>query len=237
MPNFKLLQVERPRTLSEIAADNIREAILRGEFRLGEVLKEGTLSTVMGISKTPIREAFATLKREGLLQGTSQKGARVFTLTPDELKQLCAYRFVLESAALEMALVCDAVVLASRLSSICKKMAAARKKGDFDSYLALDGQFHAAIFEISSNKFLQEAYRSVRDKVATLRNRLSRAPQRTDISYAEHVEIARLLEHGQIEEAKQVLFTQIDRGSEAYHEMTTKSGERVLGGEADADSP
>src|SRR5262245_4726210 len=60
-------QLQRPKSLAEQAADQIRARIIRGEFELGAALSETTLATEMGVSKTPIREAFLRLKTEGLV--------------------------------------------------------------------------------------------------------------------------------------------------------------------------
>ncbi len=215
----KNLKIERPSALCDIAADHIREAIIRGEFHLGEALTETALTQFLGISKTPIREALASLKREGLLEGDPQKGVRVFTLSADQLNQLCLYRFTLETAAVDLALQKDPEGLIQGLSKICENMAAARHSGDFEGYLKLDRDFHDAFFEFSGNQFLQEGYQNVSHKCSTLRTYLSRAPVRIDKSYREHVEIMNLLSEGRYVDAKSVLGVQIDRGSNAIDEL------------------
>ncbi|PSL15380.1 GntR family transcriptional regulator [Shimia abyssi] len=219
MAQLGSLKIERPQPLSDIAADHIREAIINGDFRLGEALTENALSKLLGISKTPVREAISSLKREGILQGDSQKGARVFTLTAEQLNQLCVYRLTLESAAIEMAMKADPSGLAKRLLSICDDMSNARDAEDFEGYLKLDRIFHDAFFEFSGNQFLREGYRGVSHKVATLRTYLSLAPLRVDKSFSEHIKIAEFLETSQIEEALAVLGEQIDRGSHAINEI------------------
>ena len=218
------LKIERPQALSDIAADHIREAIINGDFRLGEALTENALSNLLGISKTPVREAISSLKREGILQGDSQKGARVFTLTAEQLHQLCVYRLTLETAAIEMAMKADPKGLTMRLQSICDDMSTARDSEDFEGYLKLDRVFHDAFFEFSGNQFLREGYRGVSHRVATLRTYLSLAPLRVDMSYSEHVKIAELLETAQVKEAIEVLREQIDRGSHAIDEIMDVPG-------------
>ena len=61
-------QFKRPESLSKIAEGHIRNDIVRGNLRLGESLQEAKLSAAMGISKTPIREALAALKLQGLVK-------------------------------------------------------------------------------------------------------------------------------------------------------------------------
>ncbi|MDO6800715.1 GntR family transcriptional regulator [Shimia thalassica] len=219
MSQLGSLKIERPQPLSDIAADNIREAIINGDFRLGQALTENALSKLLGISKTPVREAISSLKREGILHGDSQKGARVFTLTAEQLHQLCVYRLTLETAAIEMAMTTDPSGLVKRLQSICEDMSSAREAEDFEGYLKLDRVFHDAFFEFSGNQFLREGYRGVSHKVATLRTYLSLAPLRVDKSFSEHVKIAELLKATRVQEAIEVLGEQIDRGSHAIDEI------------------
>ena len=212
-------KLERPKPLSEIAADYIRRAIIQGEYKLGENLTESALSEQMGISKTPIREALATLKREGFLQGISQKGTHVFTLTAEELLQLYDYRYTLEAAALDIAAKRDNKALCQRLESICAEMETARAPEHFNDYLRLDTEFHDAFFICSGNKYLHDGYSSVGDKIATLRTHLSRKPLRVEKSFAEHVEITRLIARDEPENAKAILREHIDRGQNAYDEL------------------
>ncbi len=229
MQNVKV-GIERPKALSEIAADYIRNAIVSGEFKLGEALTEKALAGLFGFSTTPVREAIATLKREGLLQGVSQKGAYVFTLTEAELSQLCTYRFALETTALDLAAQADPDGLARSLNRICGRMDIARKDGDFEQYLALDRAFHDAFFKASGNPFLDDGYLCVSNKVATLRMYLSRGLRRIDKSFDEHVEITRLIEAGRFEDAKSVLWTQIERGSNAHEELRLLADKPSTGG-------
>ena len=60
-----MIKVNRPESLTEIAANKIREAIINNDFKLGQPLSEAFLSKSMEISKTPVREALAKLKSEG----------------------------------------------------------------------------------------------------------------------------------------------------------------------------
>ena len=216
-------KLKRPKSLSEIAADHIRSAIIQGEYGLGENLKESALSNKMGISKTPVREALATLKREGLLQSVSGKGTHVFTLTADELKQLFIYRYTLETAALDIAFATDAKTLGERLGVICKEMEAARSTEKFNEYLQLDTDFHATFFIVASNKYLRDGYSSLSAKIATLRTHLSRKPHRVEKSFKEHNDIATSIAQGNLEAARDVLRQQIDRGQDAYDELLTST--------------
>ena len=99
-----MIQIERPDSLSKIAEDHVRQGIVRGTFQLGESLQESKLSSTLGMSKTPIREALAALNLQGLVQIIPQRGAFVFSLSEQDVVQLCRFRLILETSAIDLAL-------------------------------------------------------------------------------------------------------------------------------------
>ena len=85
-----ILQIKRPDSLSKTAEEHIRNGIINGTFQLGESLPEVKLSNAMGISKTPIREALSALNLQGLVQIFPHRGAFVFSLSQEDVMQLCS---------------------------------------------------------------------------------------------------------------------------------------------------
>ncbi|MCP4886310.1 MAG: GntR family transcriptional regulator [Planctomycetaceae bacterium] len=213
------MQIKRPDSLSKIAENHIRQSIIRGDFQLGESLPEAKLSTAMGISKTPIREALAALKLQGLVQILPQRGAFVFTLSRDAVLQLCQYRLILETAALDLALSHDPSAFLDELEHVLAKMSDAREAGAFEQYLDLDADFHDTFFGHCGNTYLQEGYQKVGDIVGTMRTHLSKRPNRTAKSFAEHKAILNLLQEGKVKAAKTVLKRQITRGERSYSDF------------------
>ena len=216
MRDQKIGKLERPQSLRNIAAEAIRYAIITGQYELGEALSENSLTELLGISKTPIREALALLKHEGLVTIVPQKGTFVFTMSVSDVAQLELYRFTLESMALDLSMTQRVEPLVSKLFEICDAMATARNEDDVSNYLKLDGQFHKTIIEFCDNKYLAEGYKTIAGKAAALRTHLSQNPNVTVKSMSEHVEIAKLLRDRELEKAKQVLKRHITRGERTY---------------------
>jgi DNA-binding GntR family transcriptional regulator len=213
------LHIKRPDSLSKIAEDHIRQGIIRGTFRLGESLQEVKLSAAMGISKTPIREALAALNLQGLVQIIPQRGAFVFSLSESDVVQLCRYRLILETAAMDLALAQNSSALLRELDEIVVKMSKARGVDAFDQYLELDADFHDAFFKYCGNSYLREGYQKVSDIVRTMRTHLSKRSERTAISFNEHKAITTLLSEGKVKSAKNVLKRQITRGERSYSDL------------------
>ena len=215
----EILQIKRPDSLSKTAEDHIRKGIINGTFRLGEALPEVKLSNAMGISKTPIREALAALNLQGLVQIFPHRGAFVFSLAQEDVVQLCQYRLILESAALEQALDKACTILIDELSAIVSKMSEAREADAFEQYLELDAKFHDAFFRYCGNSYLQDGYQKVGDIVQTMRTHLSKRSDRTTKSFKEHQAITALLSEGKVKAAKNTLKRQITRGERSYSDL------------------
>lgn len=80
-------EFKRPLSLVEATMDGIRSSIIKGELSLGQQLTESYLQKSFGLSRTPIREALAQLKAEGLVVSEVHKGFRVFKMDEKELSE------------------------------------------------------------------------------------------------------------------------------------------------------
>lgn len=210
------MALARPKSLRELALEHLRESIVDGSLKMGEVLSERRISEELGVSKSPVREALAQLRDEGLVSIEPQKGARVFSLSEPEVSQICDFRQAIESAAFELALARDRAGLASEMRRVVSEMEQEREKGNEKSYLALDTSFHHLIFTHSGNDYLTASYSRYIGKIAALRTHLSKLPQHTELSFDEHKGIALATKEGNLDQIKSLLAEHIDRTRQAY---------------------
>jgi DNA-binding GntR family transcriptional regulator len=215
------MALERPKSLRELALEYLRDRIVDGTFQMGQVLSERKSSEELGVSKSPVREALAQLRDEGLVHIEPQKGARVFTLSEDEVIQICDFRQAIESASFELALQRDPTCLAKDMDKVVQKMAAKKAADDEDAYIALDNEFHQLIFEHAGNDYLTASYTRYVGKIAALRKLLSQLPRHTDLSFDEHRAIAEAVRKGDLMEIKALLAEHIDRTRKAYNKATS----------------
>ncbi|WP_136440412.1 GntR family transcriptional regulator [Pacificoceanicola onchidii] len=219
------MALERPKSLRELALEHLRNSIVDGSLKMGQVLSERKISEELGVSKSPVREALAQLRDEGLVSIEPQKGARVFTLSDSEVTQICDFRQAIETAAFELALSRDSDGLASNMSRVVEDMERARARGDEKEYLALDTTFHHLIFQHAGNDYLTASYTRYVGKIAALRTHLAKLPQHTNLSFEEHQKIAAAVRRGDMTEIRNLLIEHIDRTRQAY-----KSASIVLEG-------
>src|SRR6266404_7182103 len=97
-------KIKKPKSLTLLALEKIREGITRGEYALGAPLYEKLLAGEFGISKTPVREALVQLQREGLVVVQPHSGTFVFELADGEVSELCELRLILETNAVQLAM-------------------------------------------------------------------------------------------------------------------------------------
>ncbi len=212
--------IERPKSLRELALEHLRNNIIDGSLKMGQVLSERRISEELGVSKSPVREALAQLRDEGLISIEPQKGARVFSLTNAEVAQICDFRQAIETAAFELALSRDPVGLAKNMDRVVKNMAKERAAGNEKAYLALDTTFHHLIFEHAGNDYLTASYTRFVGKIAALRTHLAKLPQHTELSFEEHQGIATAVGKGDMENIRSLLAEHIDRTRQVYRDAS-----------------
>ena len=162
-------EFKRPKSLVEASMGGIRSSIIKGELALGQQLTESYLAELFGLSKTPIREALALLKSEGLVVSEVHKGFRVFKMDEQELLEFCELRLALESQALSTAFTKNRIKLVINLKIIVKEMEKSTKKVDMKQYNSLDTKFHKLFFILSSNRYLLKHYESINGIIETIR--------------------------------------------------------------------
>jgi DNA-binding GntR family transcriptional regulator len=197
---LSLGRVNRPESLSELARRELRSAIVDGRLKLGDQLSEHRLSAMLGISKTPVREALQQLQREGLVKIDPQRGTSIFGLADIEIDQIGAFRALLELAAARAIFARDRSDSVARMDAVIGKMRQALASGDIGAYRACDAAFHQVIVDGGANHYLAEAYVLIAAKVAALRSRAQDDRGVVDRSLVLHAKLLELLRVGQQEE-------------------------------------
>jgi DNA-binding GntR family transcriptional regulator len=209
--------------------ERLRRAIIDGEIELGDALSEDKLATTLGVSRSPVKEAFATLEQQGLIDVRPQRGSFVFLPTREDTQNLCEFRKTIEIEALRLAMQRRRAETLAAMRAAAEDMSAACEAGDNLRSARADDHFHDAALEHCGNPYLINAYRLVSSKVAALRSHRSTLPTRKQAS-AEHLAIVAMLEAGQMAEALEVLSTHILMMAERYGLETEPA--RATGGRA-----
>lgn len=211
-----MASVPQPASLTDIAAERIREAVMAGDFRLGEKISEASLAGALRMSKTPVREALVRLSNEGLVVISPRRGTYVFRLSREEMIEISGFRFALESSALRLSYERDRKGLVRGLSGAVQGMTIARKQNDLRAYGKADADFHCGIISGCANRYLVEAYQRISARVAAIRTHMTPRPRMTETAFAEHHRLVQLLQAGRLQAAVDLLGRHIDRNARYY---------------------
>jgi DNA-binding GntR family transcriptional regulator len=187
--------------LKAVIADRVRESIVLGVYPPGGRLSDKALAQELKISRTPVREALLQLQSEGLVVVRPQSGTFVFDLSADDVRDICALRAVFERGAIPMGAARDRDKLVSTLAALVAEAGFALEANDLARCEALDTAFHEAIVAGSGNRYLIGSYRTISDKVRTLRHRLPHSRERVAHAVAQHRRIVDLIAAGRSDDA------------------------------------
>lgn len=178
----------------------IRAGIIECKFGFGEKLSDRALAASLGISRTPVREALASLAREGLVVVRPQSGTFVMVLDEASVRVLCEMRTILELGALRL-LADRPERLALAVSKTLAAAALAVEAGDVDQATRADSEFHQALIRAAENPLLVQTYQAISHKLDAIRHRLPKDLERMRRAAEQHRRIVDLAMTGRIAEA------------------------------------
>lgn len=151
----------RRRPLRKIVFTALRQAIMRGDLKPGDRLREAQIAEQMGVSRAPVREAIRDLESEGIVVSRTHRGAFVTELTGSDLWEIYTLRAALESMAVEIVTQQASPGLLATLRESIAEMRAAVQEGDIDRLVALDIAFHETLCRRSNHTRLFDIWSSM----------------------------------------------------------------------------
>ena len=135
----------------------LRDDILNGKYKENEELREAAIGEEMGVSRTPVREAFRQLELEGLLQIVPNKGAYVTGITVKDVKDIYAIRSLLEGLCARWATENISREQMEEMEENIYLSEFHAGKGHAQQLAELDNQFHEILYAASNSKMLEAA--------------------------------------------------------------------------------
>jgi DNA-binding GntR family transcriptional regulator len=182
------LELLRSTTLSGLVQEEIIRRIKDGELEAGAKLNEAELADHLGISRSPVREAFSALEEAGMVKLAKNRGAFIREISDVEAVELYQVRATLDDAAgrLLAPIISDAEL--QELGAMLDELEASTAKG-LNAYFPLNIAFHDRIVEMSGNVTLLKLYRQTVDRMHLLRRRGFMRAGANAASHSEHREI------------------------------------------------
>jgi DNA-binding GntR family transcriptional regulator len=138
------LRIER-KTVTDLALEELRERILRGDYPEGAPLRQDAIAADLGVSRIPVREALRQLEAEGLVSFSPHCGAVVSSLSLGEIEELFEMRGMLESELIRRAIPKLTQEDLGRADAILDAYEAAFARRDVAEWGALNWRFHSTL--------------------------------------------------------------------------------------------
>jgi DNA-binding GntR family transcriptional regulator len=173
---------------------HVKERLLDARFPPGSLLSENELAQRLGLSRTPVRQAFVQLEAEGLLELYPKRGALVVPVAASEVEDVFEARMLVEEHCARRAVAAGEALDAELRAAIAGQEQALR--AGTAAFADADRRFHRAIVAAAGNAILTRLYDALRDRqqriaaVAVARGGAASAER----FVAEHREIAAALE-------------------------------------------
>jgi DNA-binding GntR family transcriptional regulator len=158
--HLEQIRLDSYKPLRELVCEHIREAIINGVFAPGERLMEIQMADEMGVSRTPVREAFQELEGEGLITLRMNKGAIVNNIDRKFVQDIFEMRILLEAEAARKAAEngMETGMLLKRLNDMREHLDSL----NVTDYETLNQEIHQSIWRAADNhqltKYLQELW-------------------------------------------------------------------------------
>ena len=182
----------------------LREDILSGKYKEHEELKEVAIGEELGVSRTPVREAFRQLELEGLIQIVPNKGAYVTGITAKDVKDIYMIRSLLEGMCAKLA---TEKITKDQLEEMEENIYLAEfhaSKGHMDQMAELDNRFHEILYEACDSKMLEHTLRDYHQYVLRVRQKTLSTNTRGLASNDEHRQIMEAIKSGDADKAEQL---------------------------------
>ena len=134
--------------------NKLREDILAGKYQENEELREVVIGEELGVSRTPVREAFRQLELEGLIRIVPNKGAYVTGITAKDVRDIYMIRSRLEGLAARWA---TENISEEQLDELEETLCLAEfhaSKNRMEQMAQMDSRFHEIIYEACDSKML-----------------------------------------------------------------------------------
>jgi DNA-binding GntR family transcriptional regulator len=173
-------------TFQQQTYDYVRGQIINLGFKPGEYITDSQIAEKLEISRTPVREAFQRLEKEGLLINEARKGWRVYMLDLEDVHEIFELKIAVEGMLIRKAAECTDEGLRRDLREALLDMKNATEANDADLWLQADIHLHNILFLMSNNERAERIIENLNDQWHRLRLGYVALQGRTKTSIVEH---------------------------------------------------
>jgi DNA-binding GntR family transcriptional regulator len=210
---------------TSVVVPALREAIVDGSLAPGSRLSEVQIGRHFGVSRTPVREAFAHLEREGLLLTVQRAGAYVRDIDARDVAEIYETREALETQAARLATRRLTAVGKARIDERLDALALPAASNDASAYAAALDRFYDLLMDLAGNAVLRRSYEALSGPVRRLRRIAMRHPDRMAASLAHARAIVAAIVSGDQDRAEREMREQLTTARVAVTSVLRHDGD------------
>jgi phosphonate utilization transcriptional regulator len=210
-------------SLPMLVQKELERMILAGELPAGGKLNEAAIAERLGVSRGPVREAFRALEESGLVRLEKNRGVFVRLIPIEEADQIYELRAVLDEFVGRRVAQTATPERVRELRARVDRMERAAAKGDVDTYLATNVDFHDRMVELAGNAKLLVTYRRLVNELHLFRRATLAQGGALPVSTREHRDIIDKIAAGEPIAAGRALYDHVMASRERMHRATMGS--------------
>lgn len=205
------LTIDRQRSAPRQVYDILRKQIQSAELAPGTSINERYLTELLGISRTPIREAIKRLANDGLITIIPNVGTTVALVDPNRIIECCVIRRSLECSSIEKAVKNFDAATDQKLSHLIAEQDKTIETGDMIRNIDIDTEFHYSIVRLSGFKTVESILQSAMGEILRARHLSIKLPGRLRQPVIEHEAILSALRSGNPKKCSKAMRLHLDK--------------------------
>jgi DNA-binding GntR family transcriptional regulator len=210
MENVK--QIEQPATLNELAYKEIKSLLIRGQLEFNTLYSANQFAELLGVSRTPVREALLQLANEGCLIFVKGQGFKIKEFSEKEIRDFFETRKMIESYVIER-LIGTSVGLDIKQLEESLLLMSIRAKGGEDTYgfLEADKDFHLTLVQWYNNSLMLSIMENIRNLISVFGAKALSHKERFSEVVNEHIVILDAIKERNKEKALEAVTYHLNR--------------------------
>lgn len=204
--------------LSSQVYETLKESIIKGDIKPGTRLTEKIVIDELGVSSTPVREAFRKLNNDGLIEMIPYKGVKVKSIDVADLVEVYSCRAMFEKHSIKLAIENYEPEL---VADLCKILEQSKIATTQTGYVDYNTQFHNRILKQANNSRLEGFFKQLEDVILHNRLHSSYSEERKKEINEEHEEIIKAIAQRDSESAETYMEKHIINGFEYMKKVST----------------
>ena len=205
-----LSKLEQPGTLQNLAYERIKTLLINGQLEFDEVYSANHFAEILGVSRTPIREALLQLTSEGFFVSLRGRGFKIKEFSEKEVQDFFEARKMIEAYVIEQLVDEVSAEDLKPLDDSLAQMINGHKKTETYGFLEADKSFHMNLIRRYENSLLESIMGNIRDFISILGPKALASPGRVQEVIREHQHILEALHQNDRVKAIQAIQYHLD---------------------------